>query len=102
MAAVSAVIGTNSFLVVRCVIHVSNGPTLDRGTTYVAFHPFCGFRSRGTGRCDSRLSLATCTALGKPISLSALVALGDGDAKSVDVLRRLIRKGRPTMLPKVS
>ena len=34
--------------------------------------------------------------------LDALVAMGDGDAEAVDVLRRLLRKVRPTMLPRVS
>jgi hypothetical protein len=36
------------------------------------------------------------------LALSALVAMGDGDAEAVDVLRRLLRKVRPTMLPRVS
>jgi hypothetical protein len=36
------------------------------------------------------------------LALSALVALGDGDAEAVEVLRRLVRKVRPTLIPKVS
>ena len=36
------------------------------------------------------------------LALSALVALGEGDVEAVAVLRRLLRKVRPTLLPKVS
>jgi hypothetical protein len=36
------------------------------------------------------------------LALSALVALGEGDAEALEVLRRLLRKVRPTMLPLVS
>jgi hypothetical protein len=33
---------------------------------------------------------------------SALVAMGEGDTDAIDVLRRLLRKVRPTLLPEVS
>ena len=35
-------------------------------------------------------------------TLAALVALGSGDREAVDVLRRMLRKVRPTLLPPVS
>ena len=48
------------------------------------------------------LEATTLTLAESQLVLAALVAMGDGDAEAVDVLRRLLRKVRPTMLPKVS
>jgi hypothetical protein len=48
------------------------------------------------------LEARTLTLAESQLALSALIALGDGDAESVEVLRRLLRKVRPTMLPRVS
>jgi hypothetical protein len=36
------------------------------------------------------------------LALSALVAMGEGNSDAVEVLRRLLRRVRPTLLPKVS
>jgi hypothetical protein len=36
------------------------------------------------------------------LALSALIALGEGNADAVDVLWRLLRKVRPTLLPRAS
>jgi hypothetical protein len=36
------------------------------------------------------------------LALSALVAMGEGNPDAIDVLRRLLRRVRPTLLPKVS
>ena len=48
------------------------------------------------------LEVTTLTLPESQLVLAALVAMGDGDAEAVDVLRRLLRKARPTMLPRVS
>ena len=42
------------------------------------------------------------TTLTPQLALSALVAMGEGNAEAVDVLHRLLRKVRPTLLPRVS
>ena len=49
-----------------------------------------------------QLEARTLTMAESQLALSALVALGEGDAEAVDILRRLTRKVRPTMLPRVS
>lgn len=55
-------------------------------------------RWRGRFELEARtLSLAE-----SQLALSALVALGKGDTAAVDGLRRLLRKVRPTILPRVS
>jgi hypothetical protein len=36
------------------------------------------------------------------LALSALGAMGEGNADAADVLRGLLRKVRPTLLPRVS
>ena len=57
--------------------------------------PLAALRWHGRFELEARtLSLAE-----SQLALSALVALGDGDAESVEVLRRLLRKVRPTLLP---
>jgi len=48
------------------------------------------------------LEARTLTLAESQLALSLLVAMGEGDADAVDVLRRLLRKVRPTLLPKVS
>lgn len=48
------------------------------------------------------LEAAALTLADSQLALSALVSIGQGDAQAADVLRRLVRKVRPTMLPKVS
>ena len=55
---------------------------------------------RWHGRLE--LEATTLTLAESQLALYALVAMGEGNAEAVDVLHRLLRKVRPTMLPKVS
>jgi hypothetical protein len=55
---------------------------------------------RWHGRLE--LEATTLTLAESQLALYALVAMGKGNAEAVDVLHRLLRKVRPTMLPKVS
>ena len=55
---------------------------------------------RWHGRLE--LEATTLTLAESQLALSALVAMGEGNADAVDVLRGLLRKVRPTMLPLVS
>jgi hypothetical protein len=48
------------------------------------------------------LEATTLTLAESQLALSALVAMGEGNADAIDVLQRLLRKVRPTLLPKVS
>jgi hypothetical protein len=60
--------------------------------------PQAGIRFHGRMELEAlTLSLAE-----SQLALSALVAMGQGDVESIDVLRRLLRKVRPTLLPRVS
>jgi hypothetical protein len=60
--------------------------------------PLAALRWHGRFELEAR----TLTLGESQLALSALVALGDGDTDAADLLRRLIRKVRPTVLPKVS
>jgi hypothetical protein len=60
--------------------------------------PLAALRSHGRFELEARtLALAE-----SQLALSALVSLGDGDAEAIDVLRRLLRRVRPALLPRVS
>ena len=48
------------------------------------------------------LEATTLTLAESQYALAALVALGEGDKSAVDVLRSLLRRVRPMMLPRVS
>jgi hypothetical protein len=61
-------------------------------------YPLAALRWHGRFELEAR----TLTLAESQLALSALVALGDGDTESVDTLRRLVRKVRPTLLPRVS
>ena len=61
-------------------------------------YPLAALRWHGRFELEAR----TLTLSESQLALAALVALGDGDTESVEVLRRLLRKVRPTLLPKVS
>ena len=60
--------------------------------------PLAALRWHGRFELEAR----TLTLAESQLALSALIALGEGDAEAVEVLRRLLRKVRPTLLPKVS
>jgi hypothetical protein len=60
--------------------------------------PLAALRWHGRFELEAR----TLTLAESQLALSALVAMGEGDAEAVDVLRRLTRKVRPTILPMVS
>jgi len=55
---------------------------------------------RWHGRLE--LEATTLTLAESQLALSALVAMGEGNEDAVDVLRRRLRKVRPTLLPRVS
>ena len=57
--------------------------------------PLAALRWHGRFELEAR----TLTLTESQLALSALVALGHGDGESVEVLRRLLRKVRPTVLP---
>lgn len=60
--------------------------------------PLAALRWHGRFELEARmLTLAE-----SQLALSALVAMGEGNADAIDVLRRLLRRVRPTLLPKVS
>ncbi len=59
--------------------------------------PLAALRWHGRFELETR----TLTLAESQLALSALVA-SDGDAEAIDVLRRLLRKVRPTLLPRVS
>lgn len=61
---------------------------------------FAGAAIRWHGRLE--LEATTLTLAESQLALSALVEMGEGDTEAVDVLRRLLRKVRPTVLPRVS
>jgi hypothetical protein len=63
-----------------------------------AKYPLAALRWHG----PFELEATTLTLPESQLVLAALVAMGDGDAEAIDVLRRLLRKVRPTMLPRVS
>ena len=58
--------------------------------------PLAALRWHGRFELETR----TLTLAESQLALSALVA--HGDAEAIDVLRRLLRKVRPTLLPRVS
>lgn len=59
-------------------------------------YPLAALRWHGRFSLEAR----TLTLAEAQLALSALVAMGDGDAEAVDVLRRLLRKTRPTVVPR--
>jgi hypothetical protein len=63
-----------------------------------AKYPLAALRWHGRFELEAR----TLTLAESQLALSALVALGNGDVESVVVLRRLLRKVRPTLRPRVS
>lgn len=60
--------------------------------------PLAALRWHGRFELEAR----TLTLAESQLALSALVAMGEGDAEAVDVLRRQLRRVRPTILPRVS
>jgi hypothetical protein len=50
----------------------------------------------------SSFEARTLTLADSQLALLALAAMGEGNTDAVDLLRRLLRKVRPTLLPKVS
>ena len=60
-------------------------------------YPLAALRWHGRFSLEAR----TLTLAESQLALSALVALGEGDSEAVDVLRRLLRKVRPTLLTHV-
>jgi hypothetical protein len=69
-------------------------PTTERPEKF----PLAALRWHGRFELEAR----TLTLAESQLTLSAPVALGEGDAEAIDVLRRLLRKVRPTLLPRVS
>jgi hypothetical protein len=63
-----------------------------------AKYPLAALRWHGRFELEAR----TLTLAESQLALSALVAMGDGDTAAIDVLQRLLRKVRPTLLPRVS
>jgi hypothetical protein len=63
-----------------------------------AKYPLAAPRWHGRFSLEAR----TLTLAEAQLALSALVAMGDGDAEAIDVLRRLLRKTRAALLPRVS
>jgi hypothetical protein len=60
--------------------------------------PLAALRWHGRFELEAR----TLTLAESQLALSALIALSEGDVDAVDVLRRLLRKVRPTLFPRVS
>jgi hypothetical protein len=60
--------------------------------------PIAALRWHGRFELEAR----TLTLAESQLALSALVAMGEGSPDAMDVLRRLLRRVRPTLLPRVS
>jgi hypothetical protein len=60
--------------------------------------PLAALRWHGRFELEAR----TLTLAESQLALSALVALGEGDTEAISVLKRMLRKVRPTLLPKMS
>jgi hypothetical protein len=99
-------IGQRNLFAAEIALREMGTPSLLLALDYLALlaelkptkYPLAALRWHGRFELEARaLTLAE-----SQLALSALVALGEGHTEALDVLRGLLRRVRPTLLPKVS